>query len=40
MVCAIYPNVGHKICMFIEKNDKNENKKLEEKINCDKNRKK
>jgi hypothetical protein len=34
MVCAIYPNVGHKVCMFNEKND--EKKKLEEKINCDK----
>jgi len=36
MVCAIYPNVGHKICRFNEKNDENKNKNLEEIINCDK----
>jgi hypothetical protein len=24
-VCAIYPNVGHKICMFNEKNDEDKN---------------
>jgi hypothetical protein len=29
--CAIYPNVGHKICMLNEKND--ENKKLKTRRN-------
>jgi hypothetical protein len=36
MVYPIYPNVGHKICMLNEKNDEIKNRKLKEKINCDK----
>jgi hypothetical protein len=36
MVCAIYPNVGHKIYMFNEKMMKIKNRKLEGKIDCDK----
>jgi hypothetical protein len=28
MVCAIYPNVGHKICMFNEKNDEDKKQKI------------
>jgi hypothetical protein len=32
MVCAIYPNVGHKMCMFNEKNDENEKLKTRKKI--------
>jgi hypothetical protein len=32
MVCAIYPNVGHKICMLNEKNDEDKNIKVEKKF--------
>jgi hypothetical protein len=36
MVCAIYPNVVHKICMFNEKNDEDKKIEKEEEIDCDK----